>query len=203
MQRTRVVTPPSAGTYVLTLAEVCAQARIEPGMDDATILRYQVAAVQHIESVYGLALLTQTKELVMDEWPGGYISLVDYPVTAITSVKYTLADGSEATWSSTNYEVGLNSQPVRIAPKLGATWPSAGGLRQVEAVAVRYTAGFGAGLAPGAAIPTPGTAAVPEALRQAVALLAADWYIRREDTGSGILSKAIQHGLNALVSQWR
>lgn len=191
MQNTRVVTPP--GTSVLTLSEACAQARIEVGMDDATIQRYVSAATRHIEEVYGVPMITQTKELVMDEWPACFIELVDSPVQSITSVKYTITDGTQTTWASTNYVAGLFSHPVRIYPNSGVQWPSAGSLRPVEAIAVRYVAGFGL------------TAAdVPEPVRQAVALLAGHWYINREDATSGrYIGKQIEHGLNHLMSQWR
>lgn len=190
MTTTRVVTPPS--TSVLTLAEACAQARIESGMDDTTIQRYVKAATQHIETVYGVAMLTQTKELVMDEWPCDHIELVDYPVVSITSVKYTLSDGTETTWANTNYSVGLKSNPVRIVPNKHVVWPYAGSLRPVEAIAVRYVAGFGEAATD-----------VPEPIRQAVALLTGHWYINRENVGAARMSAAIEHGVHHLMSQWR
>lgn len=187
---TRVITPPN--TEPITLAEACAQARIEPGMDDTTITRYVKAATRHIEMLYGVAMITQTKELVMDCWPGWAIELADSPVQSITSIKYKLSDGSEQTLSGSTYVTALKSQPVKIVPAKNAIWPSAGGLQPVEAIAVRYVAGFG-----------DATTDVPEPIRQAVALVVADWYVRREDTGGAQISRAILNGVNALMVNWR
>lgn len=161
-------------------------------MDDATIQRYVKAATQHIEKIYGVAMITQTKELVMDEWPEYSVDLVDFPVSSVTSITLALETGEQIIWASTNYSVGLNSQPVRIVPNKFVVWPFASSLRPVEAIAVRYVAGFGTA-----------ASSVPEPIRQAVALLAGHWYINREDVGATRMSGPIQHGVHHLMSQWR
>jgi uncharacterized phiE125 gp8 family phage protein len=90
-------------------------------------------------------LIDSTYELYMDEFPSmtlrNIIELPRSPVVSVTSVEYVDGDGNTQTVDSSNYRVDTVSEPARIEPVDGFTWPNTND--QVNAVTITYTAGYG------------------------------------------------------------
>ena len=158
----RTVTPPTAEP--VTLAEARAHACIDTTTDDAGIAARILAARQYVESVTGRALLTQTLELSLDDFPcDGLIELPRTPVASIVSVAYLDSAGASQTVSASDYVLDANSLPPRLVPAYGKSWPSTRGT--VGNVKVQFVAG---------------ETAAPRPIVQAILLLVADWNENRE-----------------------
>jgi len=169
MQPTTRVTI-AAAEDPLTIAEACAHLRMEVGQDDTKILAAVRAATQQIEQTYGVAMVSQTLATVYQSWPCVF-TLSRGPVTAISSITYTLAGGTPTTLATTEWAKALNARPVLVSPAYGKTWPS-GTLEVLYPIEVTFVAGHA------------NAAAVPAELKQAVGILAHSMYFNRESGGS-------------------
>lgn len=153
--------------------------RIDGNADDALVANLVEAATEMVERYVRRALVTQTLELVLDDFPrdpvalsfyGGYnlrrpalsaerlALLLPYaaPLGSVASVIYDDEDGAAVTLDAADYRVDAKSEPARIVPSLAlGAWPDT--VAEGGTVRVTYTAGYGS------------TAAdVPALLRQAV-----------------------------------
>lgn len=110
--------------------------------DDLVALLIQ-ASRERIEKMLGRALITQTWELSLDEFPcQGAIELPLVPVQSITSIKYDDEDGEEQTVSSGDYYLDDRSEPSWVLPIDETSW-GISTLDAVNAVRVRFLAGYG------------------------------------------------------------
>ncbi len=190
MLQIKVVTPPSVEP--VTLVEAKLHCKVDVTTDDDLITALIVAAREEIERRTWRALVTQTLELILSDWPGAdRIELPRAPLQSITSVKYKDKDGNETTWPGANYLAGTDSVPGVLALAWNASWPSVD-LYPVEPIRIRFVAGYGL------------AASVPTSLKQAVLLLVAHWYEQREAGGDTVSEKAgIPFGVEALVRSYR
>src|SRR5262245_5941707 len=113
--------------------------------DDAQNTEVEVwirTARQQVEKDTELALLTQTVDVSLDEFPWGYDALVlnIAPIQSITYIKYYDASGTLQTWASTNYVVDTASIPPRVGLAVSGTWPSS--LRTFQPGLIRLVAGY-------------------------------------------------------------
>ena len=157
----KLVTAPTVEP--VTLSEVKAQAVIGHDLDDALLSVMISAAREHGESLTGRSWAPKTLEVVIDRFPASGIDLPASPVTAVTSIKYLDADGVEQTMPDTDYYVDTDSLVGRVVPK--DAWPETAD--RLNAVRVRYTAGFAAG-------------SIPPALKQWLLIRVATLYEHRE-----------------------
>lgn len=159
------VTPPAG--LAVTLAEAKAHLRVLHTTEDTLIEAYLKAAITHVESKCGVALITRTLRMLRDAFPerGRAIKLPNVPVTAVTLVEYADADGVTQTLAGSAYELAGGTVSAELSPVADA-WPvTQKGRRQV---AITYTAGYGA------------TAAdVPPDIKSAILLLTEHWYQHR------------------------
>ena len=190
MLQVKVVTPPSVEP--ITLVEAKLHCKVDLTTDDDLITALIVAAREEIERRTWRALISQTLELILADWPGGsWIELPRAPLQSIASVKYKDKDGNETTWSSANYLAGTDSVPGVLALAWSASWPSVD-LYPVEPIRIRFVAGYGL------------AASVPQSLKQAILLLVAHWYEAREAAGDSVSEKAgIPFGVEALIRSYR
>lgn len=190
MLQIKVVTPPSVEP--VTLVEAKLHCKVDVTTDDDLITALIVAAREEIERLSGMALMPQTLELVLSDWPAAdRIMLPRPPLSSITSVKYTDKDGNETTWDSANYLASTDSVPGILALAWNATWPSVD-LYPVDPIRIRYVAGFA------------NAAAVPQSLKQAMLLLIGQWYENREAGGDTVGEKAgIAFGVDRLIASYR
>jgi uncharacterized phiE125 gp8 family phage protein len=125
-----------------------------------------------VEANTGVRLVSQSWDLIMDNWPQGgddRICLPHWPVQDITGI-YLLGNGREQV-DQTVYESELNPRIPQVFPVKGRSWPAI--KRDKLGVLVSLTAGF-------ISVET-----IPEPLKQAIRLLAVNWYEARDWQSSG------------------
>ena len=154
----------------VSLEELKAHLRVDIDDDDALITSIGKAARQQAEVYTGRAFCTQTWDLFLDSWPT-VIYLPYPPLSSVTSITYTDTAGDSQTVSTSVYTVDTDSEPGRIYLAYGQTWPTTRGIR--HAITVRYVCGYGA------------AAAVPENVKHAIKIMAADMYENREEVVTG------------------
>ena len=147
-----VITPPTSEPVTPAEAKASPSFRVVGSTDDADITVLVKAAREMAEAITRRALITQTLELVLDGFPTGGIELYCPPIQSVTSIKYIDTDGAEQTLDPLLYSVDDDSEPGLIVPTYGETWPAT--RDEVNAVRVRYVAGYGAAADVPAAIKT-------------------------------------------------
>ena len=183
-----LVTPPAEEPLTLTEAEE--HLRIEDGADHQVTSRLIAAAREHVESYTWRALVTQTWELALDEFPSGAIDLAKGRLGSVVSVRYRDSAGVEQTLDAGAYQIDDVSEPGRILPAPGTSWPSTEAGR-VNAVRVRFVAGYG------------GAAAVPTPIKAAMLLLVGHLYEHRESEILGTVVSPLHFAVDALLSPYR
>lgn len=143
----RVITPPVA--YPVTLSEAKEWCRVDDDdtSQDGTLNMIIAAAVRFAENrLTGRAFVERVLEVSYDNDDYcaacccGYIELPYPPLLYVESINYTDVDSVERVWSAGNYEADTASEPGRIRPVLGASWPSVKSV--FNAWRVRYRAGY-------------------------------------------------------------
>jgi len=186
---TNAVTVVNPSFEVSTAAEARLWCRIDSTVEDAVLTKVILAARERAEFLTGRALLLQTLEMAIDEFPSDGIEL---PKTmsnlgaapAIVSVTYFDSSGVTQTMQSTDYFLDSRQSPCWLVPAYGNEWPTA--REEANAVIVRYTAGFS-------------QATIPADLWTFVMAYVASWYSKREldseksnshtEIGTGLLER--------------
>jgi uncharacterized phiE125 gp8 family phage protein len=137
--RHRLITAPASEP--VTAAEVKHDAAIDGSYSDAAITVFIKAARMEAEKRTGLALITQTWELVLAEF-SDEIDLGKMPVSSVTSVTYYDTNGATQTVSSADYLLDKETLGSRITLAYGAAWPST--QARAGAVVIRFVCGYGA-----------------------------------------------------------
>lgn len=136
-----LINPPAVEP--VTSAEIKASARIDGTEFDTQVAILITAFRQQAEHQQGRRLITQTVELILDEFPAEEeIDLLLPDAQSITSIKYLDTAGTEQTLSGTVYALDVDSTPSRVLLKYGQQWPDTQDIP--NAVRVRYTVGYGA-----------------------------------------------------------
>lgn len=147
----------------IALVEAKLRLRIDSSDDDADLTIMLAAAREMCEQQTGRTIALSTWELRLDEFPDT-IMLLWPPVLTVSYLKYTDTAGTLQTLDPTAYTLDAHSEPGRLVPAYGASWPTA---RDTEnAVIVRYTAGYGNDC--------------PDALKNWMLLQVGHWYRNRE-----------------------
>lgn len=205
----RLVTAPT--DYPIELAQAKAHLRVSTSDEDDLILALVAAATTRIEEETRRALITQTWELNLDyfEVPNrelitppvsfrpAVISLPRPPLQSVSWVTYIdgdqntvyLYDSVGSPTETSALLVDTSSQPGRITPAYNGTWPAT--LDQMNAVAIRYVAGYG-----------PNGDSVPAPLKSAVLLLLGHLYENREAVGESSLVE-LPLGVRFLLEPYR
>jgi len=157
----KLITPPASEP--VSLDEAKAYLRIDGDVENALVSGLITAAREYCEAFQNRAYITQTWELSFDCFPSMPIKLPRPPLIGVESVKYIDKDGVETTWDPSNFIVDADSEPGRIAFANGKCWPSVE-LRPVNAVKIRYTAGYG------------DVSMVPQSVKQAMLIYIAHRY---------------------------
>jgi len=135
-----LVTAPAAEP--ITTAQAKTHLRVDVSADDTFIDLLVAEAREWMENHLRRALITQTWDLFMDEFPSNdEIEVPMAPLSSVTSVKYIDNNGDQQTWDSANYRVDTDHEPGRITPAYGVVWPT---IRPItKAVEIRFVAGYG------------------------------------------------------------
>lgn len=163
----------------------------DDGMQDGLAESYLRAALAAIEGRIGKALISRDFSCRLPRWRGPDCQPLPLaPVSAVTAVVLVAADGSESVCPSDRYRLVRDLQRPHLSA-VGAALPS---VPEGGAVRIDFVAGFGAGWGD-----------LPADLRQAVLLLAAEYYETRHAGGmsSATASGAMPFGVMALIERWR
>ena len=183
---TVIVTAPAVEP--VTLVEVKRQRNVTGTDYDAELTRLIAAARQYVENYTGRALITQTWDLFLDEFPKR-IEMPFAPLQSVTTLKYTDTAGAQQTLSSALYTVSANAEPGYIVPAYNESWPD---IRyEPDAVEVRYIAGSG-----------DASTDMPEDLRNALFLLIGEWHENTEEAQPFNMTQ-IPYGVKALIDPYR
>lgn len=154
----------------VTTAEAKTHLRIASGVteDDTYIGNLIKAGRYYIEHYTGRPLVSKTYDQYFDYFKNLDIVLYWGGVSDVDSVNYADENtGVEGELSAANYVVDKVMDRCRIRVAKDETWPNT--YNKPNAVRVRYTAGFGA------------ASDVPEDIKQALLMLVAEMYERREN----------------------
>lgn len=176
MSLIRVMSP---AALPISLAEAKAQCRVSDASEDALLMAYVRSAVDYVEEYTGQRLITQSWAYPVDAWPErwcSYIPLPLAPVQSISEVSYLNTLGVPTILSPAIYS--FRGERITLAPE--PTWPSTWHGRDV--ITVEFVVGFG-----------DDHNYVPEAIRLAVAQLAAYWFGQREAASIGPESGPVSH----------
>lgn len=162
----------------LTLTEAKDHLRYMQSDQDAAISEMIPAARRAAEKYCQRALITQTWDSVRDGFPklNAPIELPASPLQSVTSVTYTDTAGAPIVLASSLYQVDAISEPGRVAPAFGESWPAT--QAELNTVTVRFVAGYGT---------SPGD--VPAEIRQGMLMLIGHMFERRESTAALTISK--------------
>jgi len=129
--------------------------------------------------------------LILDEFPPdarNCTSTIDVPVPplqSVSSITYLDNNGDSQTLAASKYDVDASSEPGRIAPAFGETWPDT---RDVNnAVTVTFIAGYTT------------AALVPDTIKHAIKMITGHWYENREEVVIGVTSKQLERAVTSLL----
>jgi len=136
---------------------------------DSDITFCLTAARQWVERFLNRRLMTQTVTKYWQDWPDkDYIIMPYGNLQSVTSIKYKDTDGTQSTWSSSYYIVDTDEEPGRVVLAYGESWPTTT-LYPTNPIEIIYSCGYGAY-----------AGNVPEPIRQAIKIYAADLFENRE-----------------------
>jgi uncharacterized phiE125 gp8 family phage protein len=172
----RLVTAPANDP--VTLTEAKAHLDVEHSDHDTLIAALVDAAVSMVDGPKGFtgrAIISQTWDYYLDAFPDCNAEAIELPLPpciSVTGVYYTDAAGVEQTWDAASYHADLYSEPARILPAAGGSWPTPDDERP-NAVRIRFTAGY-------VTNDSPPTDNQPAAIKAAILLIVGDLYRSRE-----------------------
>ena len=138
--------------------------------ENTLIAGFIKAAREYCEGYQNRAFITQTWELMLDEFPDSPFQIPLPPLQSVASINYYDTAEVANLFPRADYQDDVDSYKGRVSLHFGKTWPSLT-LRPMNGVVVQFIAGYGG--AP---------ANVPESTRQAIKVLAAHMYENREAT---------------------
>lgn len=175
----------------VSLSEAKAHLRVDSTDEDTLISSLIITSRLHIEASLGLALISQSWSLFLDDWPdGSTVRLPMRPLQTVSAVRLYAEDESITTLPANSYYVDAKGVPARIARLGGLGWPRP--QRSTNGIEIAFTAGYGS-LA----------SDVPEPIRHALLLLIAHWYERREPFEVGGSAVAIPKMVSELLMPYR
>ena len=175
------------------LEEMKAWARVDDADSDATIAGNIVAARRWVETFTQRALITRTFTYKIDRFPGPITTVIELlggNTQTLTSIAYLDSDGNSQTWTASDYIADKTSEPALVGLAYNIDWPI---IRIWDLpVTITYDAGYG---------DNPGD--VPEELRTAIKIIAAEHYENREDSIVGTTVTGVSWGAQRLCEPYR
>jgi len=142
--------------------------------EDTLITGFIKAAREYCEGYQNRAYITQTWELLLDEFPDSPFQLplppLQWTIAADMSITYYDTALAPHIIATADYQVDVDSYKGRVCPAYGKSWPIVT-LRPMNGVVVQFKAGYG-----------DAAADVPELVRLAIKVLAGHMYENREAT---------------------
>jgi uncharacterized phiE125 gp8 family phage protein len=128
----------------ITLEDTKAFLRIDGEFDNDHLQQLIATARRHFDGKdawFGRALISQTWDLYLDGFPSPPLRLPLPPLQSVTSIQYIDPAGALQTWPPSEYVVDIYSDPGRIVPAYGTSWPDVQAMP--SAVIIRFVAGYG------------------------------------------------------------
>jgi hypothetical protein len=196
-----------------SLEEAKTHLRVDFPDDDGYILALISAAREVVEGKLRRAVFQQTYELSLDQFPYPTGTLtrspeqrenylfpsvyfadyaIDLPrskVTSVDSIIFQGISGETVTLTEDQYTIDLNSEPARIVPADGGTWPY---INSYSPGSITIT--FKAGLWD--------DNSVPASIKHAILLLVGHWYANREAVTENKLT-TLPLAVDALLERWK
>jgi uncharacterized phiE125 gp8 family phage protein len=182
---TRTVAPSAAP---VTLDEFKLHARVDIDDDDALCQSMIDTATYQCEVETERALMTQTWRALYSCWNLRFM-LPRPPLVSVTSVEYLDTDDAWQTVSSSDYFVFTDAEPAFIQFKDTFNFQSLSDSQLP--IRIIYVAGYAS------------AAAVPEAAKRAIALLASHYYEHRQEVVVGSAITAVPRAFRSLVDSIR
>lgn len=188
----------------VTTAEAKSHLRVETTANDTTIAAMVQAAREQCEAYVGRAFVQRTYDYYLDAFPYGLdvlpygeVALPYPPLVSVTSITYYDAGGTLTTLAASAYQVSTVTLPGRLIPGVTSWWPVAQ-VARLNAVIIRYVAGYGAaGAADG------GLSAIPAAFKHAVKMLVGSFYENREEFVTGTIVSDLPIAAKHLLNPYR
>jgi uncharacterized phiE125 gp8 family phage protein len=139
MNSITVTIPPHAEP--LGIQEIYNHLRITSTDEEAYILNLGTAAREMVESDTGRALVAQTFQLKLDEFPDEII-LPRSPVISVSSITYKDTAGATQTLATTEYILHTADDPPKITLAYSKSWPSV--YDEPRCITVTFIAGYAA-----------------------------------------------------------
>lgn len=165
---------------------------------DAELTVALAAATAAAEAELAQRLVTQTVRLTTTNFAPA-IWLPAFPIQSVSSVVYDDGDGAAQTLAGSGYSLVRSVRPHLLVPAYGAVWPTP--RAHWDSVRITLVVGYGAP-AEGSA-PYGDVAAVPADIRQAILLIAGDFFEQREDTAMGVSVMPIPRAAERLLRPHR
>lgn len=196
MMASRIVLQPE--TEPVTLVQAKAHVRVTSTASDSLITTFIKAARRAAERFTGRALIDQTWDVFLDEFPEDEIELPKPPLIVVEGVFYRDADGVEQELSTDDYVVA-NADDEHLSGRVvlaaTASWPTI--QERPNAVRVRLRAGYLD------ATTSPAEAAVPEDIQTAILLHVGHLYAHRETVVVGETVSELPMGTRELLRPYR
>ena len=172
--KTKIVTEPALEP--VTLKEIKDHLRIDLSNtdEDALLSGWITAARLQVEEFLWRALMKQTWDFFLDEFPAGgdfTILLPLAPLQSITSVKYIDDAGALITLAVSEYKVDSVSEPARLVPAFDKTWPAT--RDEVNAVEIRIVVGYA------------DIGKIPQQFKAGIRTMVGTWFENRESQAAG------------------
>lgn len=165
----RLISGPDA--EAIDIAEARAQVKQDSTDRDAELARHIATARQTAEQELLRTLMPCIWELVLDCFPCWEIRLPRPPIVSVASITYVDGNGVTQTLDGSAWQLDADSEPGRLMPAYGYTWPST--RAQPGAVRVRYSAGYA------------DADAVPSAIKSWMLLAIGDLFEKAESVNVG------------------
>lgn len=197
----------------VSLIEAKAHLRVDFADEDDNIQGLIYAAREVVEGKLRRAVFEQTYEMTLDQFPypsgldtktpeqrDGYlfpslhftyfaIELPRSKVTSVDAITFKPSPSADAvTLDPAFYAVDTNSEPARIVPVAGATWPYVGSYMP-GSITIAFKAGQW------------DSDSVPQSIKHAMLLLIGHWYANREAVSGKQLS-TMPLAVDALLERW-
>jgi uncharacterized phiE125 gp8 family phage protein len=162
---------------------------------DALLTGFIASARGYVEKITDRQLITATWRVKGDRFPrwNAPLELPLPPLQSVAAVTFLDTAGAPQTWASSEYVVDAPAGPQatagRLYPALDVDYPDTAD--REDAVTVEFVAGYGA------------AAAVPQELKQAMALLIGHWYENREAVHTGSVTTEIPFAVEALLAPFQ
>jgi uncharacterized phiE125 gp8 family phage protein len=183
-----LVTPPTAEP--VSLAEAKAFSRVDHDWENDLLTSLVSAARIAAETETGRQIVTAAWQLTLDAWPDGCeITLPRPALQSVQSVTYYDPDGTQQTFSSSDYWTSIAGVKGRIVLKPSASWPDLEEGRP-DAIQINFLSGYG------------DPSSVPDGLKTAIGLLVGHWYEHREAVVEGTITALRPLGWKFLIQNY-